>query len=229
MSCRICLDDGGITPCDCAGTQAYVHEKCLLKWIQMSGRTECEICHAKYQLATRCACRPLFCARQLCVMSAEKRTHSVLTSYVIVMAFLFACIMPHANEWIMSISIIAALQFLFVGILVIAKCTFYPFQTLGAFVICQSVAVLVVYGVRRDDFFKTCAYYCDACNEHCGYKIKMNDWLHKMWLGVTVQICVTACVTVAALISIMIRSCKRIYIKSQEKHALMAYMDRSLL
>ena len=44
MTCRICLDEGDlISPCLCTGTAAYVHEECLLKWLNMSGRTDCEI------------------------------------------------------------------------------------------------------------------------------------------------------------------------------------------
>ena len=50
MTCRICLDEGDlISPCLCTGTAAYVHEECLLKWLNTSGRTDCEICKYEYQ------------------------------------------------------------------------------------------------------------------------------------------------------------------------------------
>lgn len=49
MTCRICLDEGDlISPCLCAGTSAFVHEECLIKWLNMSGRTDCEICKYEY-------------------------------------------------------------------------------------------------------------------------------------------------------------------------------------
>ena len=48
MPCRICFEDGDlIQPCNCSGTVADVHKKCLMKWIEVSGRTDCEIC--KYE------------------------------------------------------------------------------------------------------------------------------------------------------------------------------------
>jgi len=49
MTCRICLEGGDlISPCKCSGTAAYVHEECLVKWINVSGRTDCEICKYEY-------------------------------------------------------------------------------------------------------------------------------------------------------------------------------------
>ena len=45
MTCRICLDEGDlIQPCNCTGTTAYVHEECLMKWLNISDRRDCEIC-----------------------------------------------------------------------------------------------------------------------------------------------------------------------------------------
>lgn len=50
MTCRICLEEGDlIQPCNCMGTTAYVHEDCLVKWLSISNRTECEICRYKYE------------------------------------------------------------------------------------------------------------------------------------------------------------------------------------
>ena len=49
MTCRICLEEGQTTTvCDCKGTQGQVHIKCIQKWIQISGNTECEICLQQY-------------------------------------------------------------------------------------------------------------------------------------------------------------------------------------
>lgn len=49
MTCRICLEDGElISPCHCTGTTAHVHEECLVRWLNMSGRTDCEICKFRY-------------------------------------------------------------------------------------------------------------------------------------------------------------------------------------
>lgn len=51
MTCRICLDDGElIQPCNCTGTTAHVHEECLLKWLVISNRRDCEICKFEYDI-----------------------------------------------------------------------------------------------------------------------------------------------------------------------------------
>jgi len=49
MTCRICLEEGNTTSvCDCKGTQGQVHINCVKKWIEISGKTECELCQTKY-------------------------------------------------------------------------------------------------------------------------------------------------------------------------------------
>uniref|UniRef100_A0A0K0FAS0 RING-CH-type domain-containing protein n=1 Tax=Strongyloides venezuelensis TaxID=75913 RepID=A0A0K0FAS0_STRVS len=49
--CRICFDGDNtnemISPCKCKGSCEYVHNDCLTKWYESSGRGSCEIC--KYE------------------------------------------------------------------------------------------------------------------------------------------------------------------------------------
>ena len=48
-SCRICFEPGDlIQPCDCK--TSYVHQECLLKWLNTSRRTNCEICLFDYKI-----------------------------------------------------------------------------------------------------------------------------------------------------------------------------------
>ena len=50
-TCRICLEGGEmIQPCKCSGTAANVHPECLRHWLEVSGRTSCEICKYKYEV-----------------------------------------------------------------------------------------------------------------------------------------------------------------------------------
>ncbi|KAG5677875.1 hypothetical protein PVAND_007592 [Polypedilum vanderplanki] len=48
IMCRICLNNGDIerllTPCQCKGTQGYVHRGCLEYWLSTSGLSHCELC-----------------------------------------------------------------------------------------------------------------------------------------------------------------------------------------
>lgn len=50
MACRICLEEDKplVSPCACKGSSGYIHEHCLNKWIETSGKNRCEICHEDY-------------------------------------------------------------------------------------------------------------------------------------------------------------------------------------
>ena len=37
-----------ISPCKCSGSTGHVHRACLLKWLYISKRTDCEICNFRY-------------------------------------------------------------------------------------------------------------------------------------------------------------------------------------
>ncbi|KAI1286123.1 E3 ubiquitin-protein ligase MARCHF2 [Halotydeus destructor] len=50
-SCRICLQATPkelITPCECSGSQGFVHFECLSKWIESSRRIRCSVCNSTY-------------------------------------------------------------------------------------------------------------------------------------------------------------------------------------
>jgi len=50
QTCRICFEEGDdlLTPCACKGTAAHIHSECLTRWLQISRRTDCDICHTPY-------------------------------------------------------------------------------------------------------------------------------------------------------------------------------------
>ena len=56
IDCRICLEKDDIKnlihPCKCRGTVKYVHEKCLIQWIETTGnnlfKKKCSICNENY-------------------------------------------------------------------------------------------------------------------------------------------------------------------------------------
>lgn len=58
MACRICLEEGGKAYCKCSGTSGLVHEECLLKWINMDGRHQCEICKHTFEFEEKTLFRP---------------------------------------------------------------------------------------------------------------------------------------------------------------------------
>ena len=69
--CRICLDaepvDQLISPCECRGSQAFVHISCLQQWILRTagaGLTYCELCRHAYHLKCESRMTIRFCPRK---------------------------------------------------------------------------------------------------------------------------------------------------------------------
>ena len=62
-ACRICLEPGGdmLQPCDCSGSAANVHKECLVKWLEISKRTSCEICLFEYIIVVQDPLVPDLC------------------------------------------------------------------------------------------------------------------------------------------------------------------------
>ncbi|MAT62925.1 MAG: hypothetical protein CL881_03910 [Dehalococcoidia bacterium] len=62
-TCRVCLEEETdsnkfVYPCQCKGDVGKIHEKCLIKWIETSNRSRCEICSHEYQQKEVLACTP---------------------------------------------------------------------------------------------------------------------------------------------------------------------------
>ncbi|KAH3663575.1 hypothetical protein OGAPHI_004976 [Ogataea philodendri] len=57
QTCRICRCEGTdedplFHPCKCRGSIKYIHQDCLMSWLQHSRKTTCDICHTKYAFRT---------------------------------------------------------------------------------------------------------------------------------------------------------------------------------
>ncbi|QPG75968.1 hypothetical protein FOA43_003354 [Brettanomyces nanus] len=55
--CRICRCEGTpdaplFHPCKCRGSIKYIHQDCLLSWLEHSHKDSCDICHASYHFKT---------------------------------------------------------------------------------------------------------------------------------------------------------------------------------
>ena len=53
LECRICRcgSEAGVLyhPCRCSGSVMHVHQACLQRWLQMSGKTKCELCNFTFE------------------------------------------------------------------------------------------------------------------------------------------------------------------------------------
>ena len=67
--CRICLESHGnlISVCACKGTCEFVHEECIVKWIQQfhNNREKCEICNSEYNLELIELDNEYFCEKKI--------------------------------------------------------------------------------------------------------------------------------------------------------------------
>ena len=71
-ACRICYEPGElISVCECSGTMKYVHEECIVKWIRLSQRETCEICHGSFNIHVEPAPKPAPVAHILFGMSVS--------------------------------------------------------------------------------------------------------------------------------------------------------------
>ncbi|QSL65812.1 hypothetical protein MERGE_000090 [Pneumocystis wakefieldiae] len=59
LLCRVCCGENSeeeplFYPCKCSGTIKYVHDNCLIKWLQHSRRRDCELCRTPFRF-TKCS------------------------------------------------------------------------------------------------------------------------------------------------------------------------------
>lgn len=54
MQCRICFEDGDtitlVTPCQCRGSSAYIHQACLDRYIQYYPDRICRVCRGRFPI-----------------------------------------------------------------------------------------------------------------------------------------------------------------------------------
>lgn len=52
MNCRICYDEISHVNyyCNCKYDNAYIHKSCLIKWLNISENSKCEICNFPYHI-----------------------------------------------------------------------------------------------------------------------------------------------------------------------------------
>jgi len=104
-TCRICFEEGSglCSPCACAGSSKFVHAECVLRWINTSHRSRCEICHKDYAFAhdairrqevplSVCCIRfitsPLFHIGVQCIMLIDAVLDNTLDISVVIRLFL---------------------------------------------------------------------------------------------------------------------------------------------
>ncbi|KAK7912841.1 hypothetical protein WMY93_013052 [Mugilogobius chulae] len=97
LFCRICHEGAQsgplLSPCDCAGTLALVHQSCLEHWLTASNSSHCELCQHHYSLER--LSKPF--SEWLCASSMQQQRRTLLGD---VLCFLFITPLSSLSGWL---------------------------------------------------------------------------------------------------------------------------------
>lgn len=95
--CRICHEGPGsgplLSPCDCSGTLALVHQSCLEHWLTASNSSHCELCQHHYSLERQ----PKPFSEWWCALSMQQQRRTLFGD---VLCFLFITPLSSLSGWL---------------------------------------------------------------------------------------------------------------------------------
>uniref|UniRef100_A0A672YFM5 RING-CH-type domain-containing protein n=1 Tax=Sphaeramia orbicularis TaxID=375764 RepID=A0A672YFM5_9TELE len=131
--CRICHEGGSsgdlLSPCECAGTLAMVHQSCLEHWLCTSNSSHCELCHHHFTLERL----PKTFSEWLCSPSIQQQRR---TLYGDAACFLFITPLACVSGWLcvqgaMDLYYTNGMEALGLLVLTLALFTIYVFWTVS--------------------------------------------------------------------------------------------------
>lgn len=97
LFCRICHEGPGsgplLSPCDCSGTLALVHQSCLEHWLTASNSSHCELCQHHYSLERQ----PKAFSEWWCASSMQQQRRTLFGD---VLCFLFITPLSSLSGWL---------------------------------------------------------------------------------------------------------------------------------
>jgi E3 ubiquitin-protein ligase MARCH5 len=98
MMCRVCLDQDDyeelIAPCQCNGTNKFIHRACLTRWIEVSGNAEtCPTCTSAYNEDVRIS---------LPVAPGDEEQHTLWTNFKTLLIYLVIVLIVSLIEVFLS-------------------------------------------------------------------------------------------------------------------------------
>ncbi|XP_062273510.1 E3 ubiquitin-protein ligase MARCHF3 [Scomber scombrus] len=130
--CRICHEGSGsgelLSPCECSGTLAMVHQACLEHWLTASNSSHCELCHHHFTLERL----PKPFSEWLCSPSMQQQRRTLCGDAV---CFLFITPLASLSGWLcvqgaMDLYYTNGMEALGLLILTLALFTIYVFWTM---------------------------------------------------------------------------------------------------
>jgi hypothetical protein len=178
MSCRVCLEDESsgkfVSPCKCKGDLANIHEKCLIRWIEVSERTECEICNQPYQKREVLSFQPSKYAKGCCYCSLQQ----IRSSLFFLILSMFALLFTNPDDLLIMTSCTTITLFMASAITAYYKNVRIASESLLMHKLGYSIAlwfILFINGLdERTKCFSTCYY---TFNQTCAAKCPT----HHLW------------------------------------------------
>lgn len=95
--CRICHEGPGsgllLSPCECSGTLALVHQSCLEQWLTASNSSHCELCQHHYNLERQ----PKPFSEWWCASSMQQQRRTLFGD---ILCFLFITPLSSLSGWL---------------------------------------------------------------------------------------------------------------------------------
>ena len=184
--CRICLEEEGVfvSPCNCKGSQGFVHQQCLSKWVSESGRNTCELCNTPYAKHNVVACnltnycRGIFSSN---ISSEIERTLIKLSSlHIIFGIFLFAW--SSVESWMMLSSLETLVSALFLVLFQIYHhdVDYFVLRVLIYWNASYLLSLTIVSAIQTMDNGDECAMHCYRLQRTiCSKKCVLYDYYQK--------------------------------------------------
>ena len=176
MTCRICLEEEGpfIHPCACKGSST-IHEKCLVRWIEESDKTDCEICKEEYTMRETFSCNLAKTLRQCCVCTVGSTLNELYRKIFTLIFCMSSMSLIITNQRYSMITVCSST-------LLIGYYTFYiSVKYFGhimdiynaalfwkfAFTLPFAISTAVLYSMHFDQCQISCISMEQACNASC--------------------------------------------------------------
>lgn len=195
MACRICLEDTGelITPCNCKGTSAYVHDACLTKWLELSERDTCEICHEKLVKTEKCSCEPkkYFLGCFSCSVQSQDMDHIQGMSIYIISMSAIGMILAPVEHYVLLDAIVSISIF----IVSLHYCCWYKKHIHNVMLVWKFafsapylIACLVNYIYVSGDCEEACLRQGNFCDNRCPVFPKYARMEHEIDISVYMEL-----------------------------------------
>ena len=114
MTCRICFEPcTEETKCKCVG---FVHKECQERWINVSGRLDCEVCKTPFEDETVYECRPTM-GDQRCYFG-PRHTATVIFIIMFILNATYAMSLMIAPKWVYGVGLAFAMQIVLISMFI---------------------------------------------------------------------------------------------------------------